>query len=215
MFPLELLNDIPPASSHACLVWFTDCCEKLHYFWSWENYVPNTLGFKVFLWDQTAHDGPQSWLYFGTVTWKPQRQHRAMKTSKCDLPLGNLPKMLDVPVLGLFIRGWYWLWRWWNIKLRKSFSSNPESPVTQRTLSSPAGNWQPLVGAVLLCHIQLVPELSHCFSHSVFSLPVMVSEPMSFFCWIFAMFLLFLSNHCCEIVFPHPFPILRRDITTA
>lgn len=39
------------------------------------------------------------------VTRKPRRQHRAMKTSKCDLPIGNLPNILDVPVLGLFIIG--------------------------------------------------------------------------------------------------------------
>lgn len=72
------------------------------------------------------------------------------------------------------------------------------SLLQQRTLRSPAGQWQLLVGAVLLCHPELVPELPPCSSHCVFSLSVMVSEHLSCFCWMFATSLLFLSILCSE-----------------
>lgn len=49
---------ISPGSSHTCTVQFADCCEKLCYFWSCESNVSIILAFKIFLWDQTVHDGP-------------------------------------------------------------------------------------------------------------------------------------------------------------
>lgn len=77
--------------------------------------------------------------------------------------------------------------------------------LQQRTSSSLAGQWQLLVGAVLLCHPELVPGLPLCSSHGVFSLSSMVSEHLSCFCWMFATFLLFLSILCSE-----PSPTLFR-----
>ena len=143
------------------------------------------------------------------VTWKPPRQHRAMKTSKCDLLIGNLPNTLEVPALGLFTKGWYWLRGWRDIKLRKSFSSNPESSATQRTFRSPAGKWQPLW-----------VQFSYVWQNWCLSC-LTVSHTWRSLCpgWYLSLWvssagylpcLLFLSSRCCEIVFPHPFPILRR-----
>lgn len=103
-----------------------------------------------------------------------------MKTSNCDLPIGNLPDVLDVPVLGLFTKadtdsgvGKY--------QTEKKLLLKPEilSLLHQRTLSSPAGQWQLLAGVVLLCHPELVPELPLCSSHWAFSLPMMVSGHLS------------------------------------
>lgn len=77
------------------------------------------------------------------------------------------------------------------------------SLLQQRALSSPAGQWQLLVLAVLLCHPELVPELPLCSLHWVFSLPAVVSEHLSCSCWMFATSLLFPVP--AGRVFPHPF----------
>lgn len=148
------------------------------------------------------------------MPWKPQRQHRAMKNSNCDLPIENLPDVSDIPVLGLFTKGWYWL-RGGEIPNGEKAPPQTWDPESSATENLEQLSWA--VAAPCQCSSpvspELVTELPLCSSHWVF-LPSMVSEHLSCYCWIFAMSLLFLSSPCCERVFPHPFPTLCRDITT-
>lgn len=179
---------ISPGSSHACTVQFADCCEKLCYFWSCESNVSNILAFKIFLWDQTVHDGPWgSNAMIAPVAAQSHESQQLLGTCQMDQMFQHWICLLKADTdsgVGKY--------------QTKKKLLKPEilSLLQQRTLSSPAGQWQLLVLAVILCHPELVPELPLCSLHWVFSLLAMVHEHLSCFCWMFATSLLFLSSPC-------------------